>query len=318
VSGSVLTGLWEFKILCSHPGMVCLCGRMISRYLNLLLNHNSSVSLQNWQHFPRERLYREIASYKTSSSMIDSLLREESHAAVVLLRSDFAGYLDLVKVAREDMALAKFLTVEGVLLKPETTEPYFRMTSSLLDGLIRVLVIHAKFPNAPSVAPPRVNEAALDVLGVLIESLKFFDKDLICLAASRSHKESSVKVSGSPDGHVPRESVYNTELTRILSNWLQGLNWWTVTGQWHLRNDLKEHEYSDIVIKKPKYRTVVLELLATGDRHSVQSHIEKTPEYMALLSADEAWVVHFTCQDPYPPVWESPAGLGMWFISHMT
>ena len=31
---------------------------------------------------------------------------------------------------------------------------------------------------------------------------------------------------------------------------------------------------------------------------------------MALLSADEAWVVHFTRQEPFDPVWESSAGLG--------
>jgi len=241
--------------------------------------------------------------------MIDSLLRDEYHAAVVLLRSDFAGYLDLVEVAPRDMALATFLTTEGVLLK-DALEPYFRMASPLLDALIRDLVIHTKFPNAPSVTPPkRDNETALNVLAVLIESLKFFDKDLIRLAASRSHKISPVKVPGSPENRVPRESVYDTELMRILSNWLQVLYGWTVTGQWHLKNRLKEHKYPDIVIKKSNHPTVVLELLATGDRHSVQSHIEKTPEYMALLSADEAWVVHFTCQDPYPPVWPSSAGL---------
>jgi hypothetical protein len=289
--------------------MVCLCGRIISTHLTSLLDRNlRSLSLQNWQQFPTATLYDEITLYRTFGSLIDLLLRKPD--AVLLLRSHFAGYLDLVEVTPDNLELAHFLTAEGVLLKPDAAAPRFCMASPLLDGLIRVRVIHTKFPNAPSVAPPRRdNEAALDVLGVLIESLKYFDKDLIRLAASRSHKKSSVKIPGSPDGHVPRESVYDTELMRILSNWLQVQNGWTVTGQWHLKNDLKEHRYPDIVIKKPEHRTVVLELLATGDRHSVQSHIEKTPEYMALLSADEAWVVHFTRQDPYTPVWE-PARLG--------
>src|SRR5271170_7143913 len=99
VSCSVLTGLWEFKILCSHPGMVCLCGRTIDNHLNSLLNHNSrSLSLQNWQQFPRAKLYRELASYRPFSSVIDLLLQEESRTAVALLRSHFAGYLDLVEV----------------------------------------------------------------------------------------------------------------------------------------------------------------------------------------------------------------------------
>src|SRR5271170_4997949 len=128
VSCSVLTSLWEFRILCSHPGMVCLCGRTIYRHLSSLLNHNSwSVSLQNWQQFPRAMLYTEIAWYQTFGSMIDSLLREESHPAVLLLRSDFVGHLDLVKVAQQDQGLAKFLTAEGVLLMPDVMKPYFRM-----------------------------------------------------------------------------------------------------------------------------------------------------------------------------------------------
>ena len=160
-------------------------------------------------------------------------------------------------------------------------------------------------------APPRhYNDEALNILDVLIESLKFIDKDLIRLAVSRSYKTSPVNIRGSLDRHVPRESVYDTELMRILSNWLQGEHGWTVTGQWYLKNKLNQDRYPDIVIKKLGHPTVVLELLATGDRHFIQSHIEKTPEYMALLSADEAWVVHFTRQEPFDPVWESPAGLG--------
>jgi hypothetical protein len=292
--------------------MVCLCGHTISRHLELLLNHDSRrVSFQNWQQFHTVKLNSEISKYKTFRSMVDLLLRVESRAAVTLLRSHFVGHFDLVKVAGDDVKRANFLTSEGVLLRPDIAEPCFRMASPLLDGLIRDHVIHTTFRNAPSVVPStRDNDAALNALDVLKESVRFFDKDLIRLAEYRSHKKASVKVPGSID--VPRESVYDTELMRILSNWLQGQYGWTVTGQWHLNNNLKEHKYPDIVIKKSNHLTVVLELLATGDRHSVQSLIEKTPEYMDLLSADEAWVVHFTCQDPYPPVWESPTGLGRW------
>jgi len=146
----------------------------------------------------------------------------------------------------------------------------------------------------------------------LIESLKVFDKDLIRLARSRSYKSSmSVKVGGFSQVPVPRESVYDTELMRILSNWLL-LHDWTVTGQWgqwHPQTAPGKHKYTDIVLRKDQYPPIVLELLATGDRSFVRSHIEKTPGYKALLSADEAWIVHFTCEDDYHPVWQSDAEL---------
>jgi hypothetical protein len=56
---------------------------------------------------------------------------------------------------------------------------------------------------------------------------------------------------------------------------------------------------------------IVLELLATGDPGFVSSHIEKTLEYMSLLSAKEGWVVHFTCDEHvgYSPIWQSDVEL---------
>ena len=42
-----------------------------------------------------------------------------------------------------------------------------------------------------------------------------------------------------------------------------------------------------------------------GDLSFVWLHIQKTPEYVSLLSADEAWVVHFTCEQDYHPIWQS-------------
>jgi hypothetical protein len=146
----------------------------------------------------------------------------------------------------------------------------------------------------------------LNVLETLKESLKCFDKDTIRLAAFRSYKVSPVKVGGASRTHVPRESVYDTELMGILSNWLQGNYGWSVTCQWHLRNPSEKHKFFDIVLKKNQ--TIVLELLATGSRSFIHSHIEKTPEYMSLLSADEAWVVHFTCEDNFYPFWQSECG----------
>jgi len=110
------------------------------------------------------------------------------------------------------------------------------MASPLLDGYqyIRTSILPSKFSRTPSITPPFDNNTrSLNVLETLKESLKYFDKDSIRLAAFRSYKVSPVKVGGASR---TRESVYDTELMGILSNWLQGNYGWSVTGQWHLRN----------------------------------------------------------------------------------
>ena len=139
----------------------------------------------------------------------------------------------------------------------------------------------------------------LHVLNTLIESLKLFDKTHIHLVAFHLYKTSKVKVCGLASSPIPQESMYEAPL-RILSNWLQQYGW-MVTGQWHGQ---MKHKYSDIIIKKDN-PTIVLELLATGDQSFVRSHIQNTPEHMALLPASEAWVIHFTCEEDYNPIWQS-------------
>lgn len=233
--------------------------------------------------------------------MIESLSRVDASSSVNLLRSRFAGFLgDVTLIDKKVEKDADTLTSEGVLLKPDYTMPCYRMASPLVDGLIRNHLIPARFPNAPSSPPPAQHTGDVDVLGILVESLRFFDKDLILRASSCSYKTPKMKIHGSR--HVPRESVYNTELMRILRKWLFNYDW-KVHGQWHLEDDSK-HIYFDIVLKKDGV-TIVLELLATEEPNSIESHIQKTPQYSSLLSADEAWVVHFTCQEDYQPIWQS-------------
>jgi hypothetical protein len=77
-----------------------------------------------------------------------------------------------------------------------------------------------------------------------------------------------------------------------------------VASQWHLRNALDKHKYTDIVLQEDKNPMIFFELLATVTPSVIRSHIEKTPEYKSLLAADEAWVVHFTCEDDFRPTWQ--------------
>jgi hypothetical protein len=290
--------------------MVCLCGRSVLDRINSLLDQSSqTVTIDRWRFLPMEDLYDDISGYNTFKSMIHSLRQPKAHDAVCFLRSFFSGYLGEVVVSYADIEIANFLTSEGVLLKPDLKKREYRMASPLIDGLIRTTVIPHKFPNAPSTVPAFQDSGdSLHVLNVLIECLKFFDKELMRMAPNRSYKSSTIAISGFPERQVPRESVYDTELMRILTNWLGHEFGWTVTGQYHLVNEDGRHRYSDIILRKNAKR-IVLELLATGDRSFVRKHINKTPEYMALNRADQAWVIHFTCEKNYNPIWQSKTQL---------
>jgi hypothetical protein len=256
--------------------------------------------------FSIDELDRRIYAYRTFRRMVDSLLSEEATSAVDLLRSHFIGFLGDVSIEDEtNQKQADFLTAEGVLLKPEIDGNRYCMASALVDSFIRQNVISERYSNAPRTPLPRhYKRGPLDILGTLKEALKFFDKDLIRLAADYSYKQSKVHVGGHRNTSVPRESVYDTELMRILTNWLRPESF-AVAGQYHRKNSHGEDKYSDIVIKKPEELKVVLVLVATGDSGFVRDHVDKTAEYKELLLADEAWVVHFTCEDNYLPYWQS-------------
>jgi hypothetical protein len=92
---------------------------------------------------------------------------------------------------------------------------------------------------------------------------------------------------------------------RILCNWLKTCGW-SVIGQRHTKTANGKHRYSDIVLEKDGIR-IVLELSATGDAAFMKSHIKKTPECVALHSAVEGWVIHFTCEDPFTPTRPEPS-----------
>jgi hypothetical protein len=300
-----------------HPGMICLCGRAIAENFQEEANKTKNIAYKSWQDFSTNQLDGRIHSYRTFRRMIDSLFSEQATDAVDLLRSDFVGFLgDVIITDAEEQRQADFLTAEGVLLKPDMDGNRYCMASALVDSFIRRYIIPQRYPNAPRTPVPKLKGGCLDVLGILKESLNSFDKDLIQVAAERSYKRSKVLVDGYRNTEVPRESVYDTELMRILKNWL-GRQKYAVTGQWHLKNDdgdvltsSRRHvrdKYCDIVISRHGGPTLILELIATGDPKFVEDHIDKTPEYKELLSAEEAWLIHFTREDNYleHPCWQS-------------
>ncbi|CAG8685961.1 15691_t:CDS:2 [Rhizophagus irregularis] len=283
-----------------HAGLVCLCGRSIQNNLIKDINdEDKKLNFSIWSKFALSLLQVEILGYSTFNKMIDSLKKEDAKSAVGLLRSKFLGFLDYVQIYDEkERNLIQFLVAESALIRNEKTKNEFKMSSALVDELIRRRVIPEVYMTSPVDAIPKKDDDSLDILKILQNAVQFFDKDIITNAFGRSFKSSrELYVNGLKKKCVPRESVYDTELNRILVNWLVKRAGFEVTGQWHLIEDV-EDAYSDIVITT-KRQKIVLELLATTTRNELNEHFDRVLKYAKELSADDIWVVNFTCEDGY-------------------
>ena len=237
--------------------------------------------------------------------MVTTLKKKETRPAIELLRSVFLGFFDFVQINDpEEKRLAEFLTAEGVLMRDEMKKNNFRMSSIFVDDLIRQYVIPVLYESAPTCAIPLKKNDSPDTLKILQTAIQFFDKGIISNGFIRSFKSSGeLRVDGELKKRVPQERVYDSELNRVLVNWLVRNNGLEVTGQWHMvehhaNKDKYIDTYSDIVITAKDQR-IVLELLATATRRELNEHFKRVLEYAEKLSADDIWIVHFTCEDRY-------------------
>ncbi|CAG8528853.1 7476_t:CDS:2 [Racocetra fulgida] len=255
------------------------------------------LSYDSWQRFATFLLENMILEYPTFMRMKDVLLNENSVDAMKLFRSDFLANFDSVLVTENKRNLAWFLTAAGVLV-PGDNDGTFKISSPLQ-------VIPHVFLTSPKVdVPYHPSTGTLDIFEVLKQVIRVFDRETI--KSCNSFKLARVLVSNSYDRKVPRESVYDAELYRIMSNWLGRF---TITGQWHLKYRASEHisnKYVDIVISQPDHPTIALELLATATKKELKEHYERALLCDKKLPADETWIVHFTCcedaiSEPYWP-----------------
>jgi hypothetical protein len=240
--------------------------------------------------------------YSTFKKMVDDLITPDAKEALDLLRSVFLGFFDFVQIHDiKERRLADYLTAEGVLMRENANEFSYRMSSIFVDGLIRRKVISELYNSRPTVPVPQTDEGSLKVLDALIEAIRCFDKTIICNASNRSFKTALVKVNGCDNVKVPRESIYDTELNRILVNWIVKECKFEVTGQWHLidhvDNDEKDKNYYSYITIMSQHQTVVLELLASATKNELNKHFERVLIYAEMLSADDVWIVNFTCED---------------------
>ncbi|CAI2186003.1 1650_t:CDS:2 [Funneliformis geosporum] len=188
--------------------------------------------------------------YGTFDRLIKSLSSSDVSEALDLLRTHFLISLDVEDITNTtDIKLAEFLISEGVLRNNDT----------------------------------------IDTLKVLQKAINFFDKCILKRASALSYKIALMKVNKETKVKVSRESVYDTELSRNLINWLSKERRFEVVDQWHLSKPLPNGEYEH------NY----------SDKQRVSRNFDRALTYADQLSAGEKWVVHFTCCENHiaNPLW---------------
>ncbi|CAG8798763.1 20012_t:CDS:2, partial [Racocetra persica] len=178
----------------------------------------------------------------------------------------------------------------------------------------------------PDIDMPLRANGLVDVLEVIKSAVRIFDPKTIALGSSRSYKSSNhLLVDSKCNTYVPRESVYDAEMYRILHNWLAKVYDFEITGQWHLEgmcNDEGYHHcYNNLMIKKKDDPTplAVLELIATGSVSTLEKHFKQVFKYADKLRPLEVWIIHFSREDsivssPYWPCEEK--GLNVVHFRH--
>ncbi|KAG0055760.1 hypothetical protein BGZ83_007485 [Gryganskiella cystojenkinii] len=278
-----------------HAGLVNVCGVALEARLAWLPN-GQEANMNHWGSVVGN-LLSEMQGYGTFQRLVTDLT-EKSDSQVLALafyRSRFLGNTSAMTVYVDginERNLAAYLAALGVLLPAPGNN--FKIASPLMDSLIRQTVIPKAYPDAPKTTSPKRSDGSLDILEVVKTALHFFDKELIAQACRWSYKSSPVRVNNNRNQPVPRESVYDSEMTRIFMNWLSSGNAVRVAGQNHVDN-----LYCDIVLRTTDLRSVALGLLATETPQQVQRHIERTVNYKNRIGANEGWVIHFTRQDNY-------------------
>ena len=230
-------------MLYRHAGLISLIGNMItSRIRNITLEDDGSckLTLASWFAFSVE-LYESMETYNTFRRLLKTLHSPEAAEPVTFLRRELLGSLDTIFIGdllSDKTGYARYLVAEGVLTF--TGNRTYQMSSPYMDSLLRCHLIPSLYPLPISQVAPLRPDGFADIYAVTKIAIGYIDGEIIRDGYSRSYK----RYKGD---FVPRESVYDTEMMRILVSWLRAAKDLTVTEQWHLM-DNGSHRYSDIVV----------------------------------------------------------------------
>ncbi|GJJ78555.1 hypothetical protein EMPS_10914 [Entomortierella parvispora] len=217
------------------------------------------------------------------------------------------------------------ITIDALENKTQLDNPRTRLSKIFPenpDESTYIVVERPKvaFPHAPTIQIPRRPDGPLDILQIIKAVLPFFDRSFMTNVSRWSYKEARhVVVQGSLETLVPRESVYEGELLRILANWLSAEM--QVTNQYHITGTGQSHYFCDVVVD-PENNPIPVELMATGTTTDFEAHVVKTIMYKRLLGATEAWLINFTMEDKYsqhakwPTDEELKGGLSVIHVCH--
>ncbi|PKK57905.1 hypothetical protein RhiirC2_797199 [Rhizophagus irregularis] len=287
-----------YKQTSGHAGLVCLFGHFIQNKLLEKIGKDNVLTFSSWFTFSINSLQKDILDHATYRKMIEMLNKTNAKPAIDLLRTRFLGFFDNVRIFSDEGEKLEFLVDEGVLIEGKNYLSEFKMSSAFVDGLIQRQVIPNVYKSSPESAVPQKDDddESLDILNILQTAIQFFDKDIISNAVNFANNGSQKNMC------APRESVYSTELNRILVNWLIKKSGYEVTGR-HLVKSYGDKEgkykYSSNIVIITEHQKTVLELLATATEKELNEHSERVLEYAEKLSVNDIWLVHFTREDGY-------------------
>ncbi|KAK0463691.1 uncharacterized protein EV420DRAFT_1103486 [Desarmillaria tabescens] len=273
-----------------HPATVCLCGQFIRDRLPVLLDDQTRhVSFTAWKRCTVEELYQWIGLNPAYKRMLQAFPSEnpdsEGSRSILFLSYRFFGSLDPVRILPDELYFSESLMAKGVLTG---TQPNYRIASAFVDSFVRKTLLTARFPKRPDDAPP-VIDGKIDALDAIKKATRRFDWGLLYHS----------------DGAPLRQGLYDTELARILMNWMNTSEGWSATSDWH-SGTIGMHSY--IIIKKgtpPAEHTIVIAVLATRDAAFAHLRLLGLIEYKELMGADEAWLVQYSREDDFRKIWRS-------------
>jgi len=278
-----------------HPGLFCLCGRIIQ---DLVVGRKlKKFSLNDWKQIVSQGILLDrMTSYPTTTR----ILADFSKTTMSVIEQARLGFIhmiynDLDTTFKMDPSspLTTFLADEGLIVVNDLDAKTFRITSSLMrDTFGLLLQKRTKLP------VERVYQNTFDIFSVLQSALKCFD----CGNLLESYKFATKTIESQKDicGNVGlKEAVYQFELGSILRAWLPfDIN---IIVQANIKDNDESKKYPDIILSCEKFK-IVLELAAnervSHKAHgnelpaSIYGHIDRTKQYAKSFNA-EPWLIHF-------------------------
>eukprot|EP01080_Neovahlkampfia_damariscottae_P006310 gene6310-10318_t len=283
-----------FEYTAGHPGLFCLCGRVIQeevvekKIIHFTLDHwkilfSEGLIIKELKHYPTTK--RILSDFKIQSGVV-----EESK---ILFNSLIFNDIETEFELDSDDKITNFLSNEGLIIVTNLAKDKFKITSPIIRDTFGVLLLKkSTFPNQ------YIYPNTFDLIHVLSESFKCFDFEKLkkCYEFATKNVEDQKTYSGKI---ALNESVYQFELGSILRSWLPAE--FTIVVHAKTKESGKNVSYPDILISCSKFK-IILELLS-NERYShlkkgkessssVLGHIERTREYAEFFKADP-WVLHF-------------------------